>query len=81
MVILYSFCKVPSFILTRTSGVSCINVIGVNLQDCSEIVYALLQFSQFLKGAPTDVKSTGILLVEFHQRIAVLDGLRKPTLL
>jgi hypothetical protein len=56
-------------------------VIRIDLKHGREVVDALLKLTQFLKGAASDIEGTCILWVQFHQRVTVLDGLRKSTFL
>lgn len=63
VVVLNSFREVPSLVFAGASRISCVDVVGVQLEHSREVVNALVNLVQLLVGAPPDVVSARILLV------------------
>ena len=81
MIVFDGLGEVPPLVLACTTGIGSIDMIGVDIENGREIIYALLELSDFLEGTASDIVSAGILGVQIHQRVAVLDGLGKAALL
>lgn len=60
VIVFNSLCKVASLILTSSSRISSIDVVGIDAQDCGEVINALVYLTKLLKGATSDVVSSCI---------------------
>lgn len=49
-------------------------MIGVDLKYCSEILHALINVSDLFEGTASDIKSSSVRLVYFHELVTVLDS-------
>lgn len=81
VVVLDGLREVPALVLARPPRVCSVYVVRVDLQHRREVVNTLLQLTQLLKRATTDVEGPRVLSIQLHQRVAVLDGLCEPPFL
>ena len=81
MIVLNGLRKIAPLILAGSTGIGGIDVVGVNAQHSREVLNALIDLPQLLKGASPDIVSPRIGGVQLHQLIAVLDGLSEAAFL
>jgi hypothetical protein len=75
VIIFNGLSEIPSFVLTRASCISSINVIGIYLKYSSEVFDTLINLAQFLISTTSDVVGTCIRRIQLHKLIAILDSL------
>lgn len=81
MIVLNGFCEITSLVLTCTTCICCIDMIGINFKNSCEIIYALFELPDLFKGTPSYIVCSRILRIKLHQWITVLNGLCEPALL
>jgi len=79
VIILNSFCKVTSFILTCSSSICCVDMVWINIKYCCKVLNTCIDHFQFLICTSSHIVSTSILIIKLHQAITVVNRWLKQT--
>ena len=87
VIILYSLCKVRSFVFTSSSSISSIHMIRIDIQNCCEIINRSLNLALLFISTTSDIISASVPRIDisfllsgrscnqFHQRVTILNSL------
>jgi len=87
VIILYSLCKVRSFVFTSSSSISSIHMIRIDIQNCCEIINRSLNLALLFISTASDIVSASVPGInisilfgsrssnQFHQRVTILNSL------
>ena len=87
IIILNCFCKIRSFVFTRSSSISSIHMIRIDIQNCCEIINRSLNLALLFISTTSDIISASVPRIDisfllsgrscnqFHQRVTILNSL------